>query len=68
MSYKNLLQKKVDLAREQIRSGQYRSNEEVAAAFTELRGLLLAGYASAPTSAVDPSYFRNLQTRVNNHG
>lgn len=68
MNYKNFLQKKVDLARKQVQAGEHRSNEEVTAAFTELRDLLLAGYASAPTSAVDPSYFRNLRTRVNNHG
>ena len=64
MSYKNFLQKKVDLAREQIQAGQYRSNEEVATAFTELRGRLLAGYASAPTKAVCPSHFANLRSRV----
>lgn len=68
MSYKNFLQKKVDLARELVQAGEHRSNEEVAAAFTELRVLLLAGYTSAPTNAVDPSHFRNLRTRVNKHG
>lgn len=61
MSYKNFLQKKVDLAREQIQAGEHRSNEEVAAAFTELRGLLFAGYASAPTKAVSPSHFEKLR-------
>ena len=66
MNYKNFLQKKVDLAREQIQAGQYRSNEGAAAAFAELRGFLLAGYASAPTKAVGPGYFKKLRARVAN--
>ena len=64
MNYKNFLQQKVDLAHEQIRSGQYRSNEEVAAAFTEMRNMLLSGYATAPTKEVDSKYFDNLRRRV----
>ena len=40
MSYKNFLQKKVDLAREQIQAGQYRSNEGAAADFAKLRAEL----------------------------
>ncbi|MEN9962575.1 MAG: hypothetical protein RIS66_988 [Actinomycetota bacterium] len=37
MSYKNFLQKKVDLAREQIQAGEHRSNEAVAAEFAARR-------------------------------
>ncbi len=37
MNYKNFLQKKVDQAREQIKAGQYRSNEQVSAEFAARR-------------------------------
>lgn len=46
-----------EYVRELIRRDQDRQN---------LRGLLLAGAASAPTGPVDDKYFDALRTRVNN--